>query len=574
MSYLKSILVIAAVLSPLLAPAQGSKAPDSLSFQGRLTDLGGVSIETPSVAMTFKLYKDGAEIWSETHPSVAVAGGVFNVLLGGTTPLDTMAFNTPFELGITVGDDGEILPRTPLAAAAYAKALPGLYTFYRSVGNYQSHTVIGGFTENFVASGAVGATIGGGGGLAFGLPFPNSVVGIFGTVSGGLGNVAADVSTVGGGNGNVAHGLHATIGGGEVNTASAIGSVVGGGRSNEATALYSTVPGGEENHAHADYSLAAGYNAKAHHKGSFVWNDRSQTDFDLSDSLFTTAVNQFLIRAAGGVGIGTNAPATQLSVAGNADVVDSLGVGTSELEAPLHVQINDLDIGTGELAREGILVEKADAVIGAYSGPGGTWGSALVLAEMNNDLLASKWALVRETNTFGNDLHFKYGSDDLYEENATQFEIRNTGEAVTSGDFLPGTDNAYSLGQDGLVWTEVFATSGVVSTSDRRLKTDIQELTVGLEELMQLEPVSYRRRDRSDDPREIGLIAQDVEDIVPEVVRHPTNPGGHYGLNYSQLVPVLIKAVQEQQITIRAQQEEIDVLKNLYSDLAIEAGTR
>ncbi|HEX9660632.1 MAG TPA: tail fiber domain-containing protein [Rhodothermales bacterium] len=574
MSYLKSILVLFFVISPLHSVAQNTKAPDSLSFQGRLTDPSGVAIDTPSVAMTFKLYKGGVEIWSETHPGVAVEGGVFNVLLGGTTPLDTMAFNTPFELGVTVGADPEIVPRTTLGAAAYAKALPGLYTFHRSVGNYQSHTVIGGFTENFVASGAVGATIGGGGGLTFEFPFPNSVLGIFGTVSGGLGNVAGDVSTVGGGNGNVAHGLHATIAGGEVNTASAIGSVVGGGRSNEATAIYSTVPGGEENHAHADYSLAAGYNAKAHHKGSFVWNDRSQTDFDLSDSLSTTADNQFLIRAAGGVGIGTNAPATQLSVAGSADVADSLGVGTSELEAPLHVQINDLDVGAGELAREGLMVEKDDAIIGAYSGPGGTWGSALVLAEMTGGNLISKWALVRETIGAGNDLHFKYGASDLYEANATQFEIRNTGEAVTSGDLLPDTDNAHSLGQNGLVWTEVFASSGVVSTSDRRLKTDIQELTVGLEELMQLEPVSYRRRDRSDDPREIGLIAQDVEEIVPEVVRHPTKPGGHYGLNYSQLVPVLIKAVQEQQITIRAQQEEIDVLKNLYSDLAIEAGTR
>jgi len=144
-----------------------------------------------------------------------------------------------------------------------------------------------------------------------------------------------------------------------------------------------TVPGGIDNSARGAGSFAAGHDAKAIHDGAFVWNDRSIT-LD-NDSLLSTRPNQFLIRAAGGVGIGTNTPSNQLSVSGSADISDSLGVGTSRLEARLHVLADDLDVGPGERNSEGILLEKSDAIIGAYSSGGGSRGSGIVLAEMVND---------------------------------------------------------------------------------------------------------------------------------------------------------------------------------------------
>jgi hypothetical protein len=91
-----------------------------------------------------------------------------------------------------------------------------------------------------------------------------------------------------------------TIAGGSDNDATGIASTVGGGGSNEAGGAYSTIPGGLNNIASGDYSVAAGLKAKAIHAGAFVWADNSNTDFESS------ATNQFLIRASGGVGIGTN----------------------------------------------------------------------------------------------------------------------------------------------------------------------------------------------------------------------------------------------------------------------------
>jgi len=67
----------------------------------------------------------------------------------------------------------------------------------------------------------------------------------------------------------------------------------------------------------------------------------------------------------------------------------------------------------------------------------------------------------------------------------------------------------------------------------------------------------------------VGLIAEEVEGVVPEVVAHGGNGGAATGVNYSGLVGVLVEAVKEQQIAISKQQEaifqlmaEIDRLKS------------
>ena len=66
--------------------------------------------------------------------------------------------------------------------------------------------------------------------------------------------------------------------------------------------------------------LAAGYKARAEHNGSFVWSDSTGTEFS------STAANQFLISASGGVGIGTNSPSQMLTVQGNELISGTLTV--------------------------------------------------------------------------------------------------------------------------------------------------------------------------------------------------------------------------------------------------------
>ncbi len=62
-----------------------------------------------------------------------------------------------------------------------------------------------------------------------------------------------------------------------------------------------------------------------------------------------------------------------------------------------------------------------------------------------------------------------------------------------------------------------------------------------------------------DDKKQIGIIAQEIETILPEVVL--TDPNGYKAVEYSKLTPVLIEAMKEQQAIIESQQKEIDELK-------------
>jgi hypothetical protein len=135
---------------------------------------------------------------------------------------------------------------------------------------------------------------------------------LYGTVGGGAANTASNIcATVGGGWSNSASGDSSTVPGGNTNSASNSYASIGGGLNNTASGYASTIPGGRLNTAGALYSLASGYRAKANHQGAFVWADSSDVDFPSSGT------NQFLIRASGGVGIGTNSPGAALDVNGS-----------------------------------------------------------------------------------------------------------------------------------------------------------------------------------------------------------------------------------------------------------------
>ena len=110
-----------------------------------------------------------------------------------------------------------------------------------------------------------------------------------------------------------------------------------------------------------------------------------------------------------------------------------------------------------------------------------------------------------------------------------------------------------------------FAAAGDVTPyykfSDRRLKTKVQPLKNNLERVLALHPVSYQWKegDRKGNT-EIGLIAQEVEEIVPEVVRDRGRLEGestkeYKSVDYENLVSLLIGAVKEQQ-------EQINELKS------------
>ncbi len=96
--------------------------------------------------------------------------------------------------------------------------------------------------------------------------------------------------------------------------------------------------------------------------------------------------------------------------------------------------------------------------------------------------------------------------------------------------------------------------------SDRRAKENITAVGYGLNTVMKLNPRSYNYL--GNNFRNLGFIAQDVAEIVPEVVDVPENADEMYSIRYSELIPVLTKAIQEQQAQIEELKAEVKALKN------------
>lgn len=88
--------------------------------------------------------------------------------------------------------------------------------------------------------------------------------------------------------------------------------------------------------------------------------------------------------------------------------------------------------------------------------------------------------------------------------------------------------------------TGTLTAAGFNISSDKRLKEDVTEISYGLKEILSLDPVSYKFINK--ETTELGLIAQEIEDLLPELV-HESN--GFLAVNYIGLIPILIKAVQE-----------------------------
>ncbi|MEI6750839.1 MAG: tail fiber domain-containing protein, partial [Bacteroidota bacterium] len=116
--------------------------------------------------------------------------------------------------------------------------------------------------------------------------------------------------------------------------------------------------------------------------------------------------------------------------------------------------------------------------------------------------------------------------------------------------------------------------SGGANTSDRRLKREILPLrNYGLQQVMQLNPVTYIFKDDPANTPQVGFIAQEVKQIIPEVVtgkEGDLSKGETLGIVYGNLVPVLTKAIQEQQATIEAQQKTNQEQQAQISDLSLK----
>ncbi|MEP3906529.1 tail fiber domain-containing protein, partial [Ekhidna sp.] len=119
-----------------------------------------------------------------------------------------------------------------------------------------------------------------------------------------------------------------------------------------------------------------------------------------------------------------------------------------------------------------------------------------------------------------------------------------------------------SLG-DGSV--SIINGDGTVTSSDRRLKENIALLQNTLTKLDGLGGYNYNYKADTDKKKQIGVIAQELEKVFPELV--VVDERGYKMVNYQGLIPVLIQAIKEQQLEISSLNQKVATQEARLSEL-------
>jgi len=279
-----------------------------------------------------------------------------------------------------------------------------------------------------------------------------------------------------------------------------------------------------------------------------------------------TATPQNLLDVNGATSIGYNvvAPSNGLIVSGN------VGIGTTSPFTP------------GGSAAEIVQLESQD-----YS---------QYMSSVTNGAATNKvWRTIARSSTSGLGPVYQIQTlDDTGGSEVTGFQLTRSGNSITKVLFPNGSvgignaSPSYTLQVNG----SVAGTSAYVNTSDVRYKKNVQPLDLGLDIVMRLKPVSFQWKDEVLHPKEaltsglysgksgtglekyhprsldaamqgqqMGFVAQDVEKILPSVVVTEANTEKTKGMKYSELIPVLVKAIQEQQVQLTKDEATIAAMK-------------
>ncbi|WP_437439950.1 tail fiber domain-containing protein [Maribacter dokdonensis] len=115
------------------------------------------------------------------------------------------------------------------------------------------------------------------------------------------------------------------------------------------------------------------------------------------------------------------------------------------------------------------------------------------------------------------------------------------------------------------------STGAFTVSSDRRLKKDIEPLPSVLDKVSLLKPSTYVYKSDTTKTKTLGLIAQDVQPLFPELVSK-SDGDGMLGVNYSGFSVVALRAIQEQQFIIEEQSEKISNLEERLRRLEARIG--
>lgn len=132
--------------------------------------------------------------------------------------------------------------------------------------------------------------------------------------------------------------------------------------------------------------------------------------------------------------------------------------------------------------------------------------------------------------------------------------------------FLAETELVFSYNTDEVANIDEHGNYTVVS--DQNKKRDITTLSPVLQKLMHIQPSSYCFKNSYAPCDQIGFIAQNIQEQFPSLVRSRNSDNEEYlMMNYQGMIPVTVKAIQEQQVLIEEQRQQIHRQEELINEL-------
>lgn len=562
----------------------------AFSVQGVLRDPQGRSVDDGTYEVTFKLYTvatGGAALWTETQPSVQVTHGVFSVKLGSVTSLPTLGLSLTYWLGLTVVGGSELSPRFEMMRSFSA------LTAYSMVGDsnvFYGHGKVGIGTLNPSANaklevnGNLKMTAGSNSKIIFsdGTELTSAQTGSAGTLT-NTSDALIKSDNDANGSGNILF----NTGNNERMRITNNGTIAIGTTTPPATAKL--VIGGSSAAEGLDLSTSDQYaNIRV------LRNSLNATDKDMyigyqsgaTSSLHLYSNNSETMTLKGtNVSIGTTDPAGyKLNVNGAIR-------GTTLTNGGMDFSLGtDDQVSRGNTGVSRALVKTSGASLTLNYAGDFTGG---VKVDGANGITSQAYFLDNATTgVVHNGDVGRYGQAALFDFGAAGVLIENgTGE---SGGFFANGDNAtiWSAG-DGDVLLAVYDEDGPMAlrwkvdgdgdafkVSDRSLKENISPLTNSLDRILKLRGVDYTMK-RTESEKEkiaagtmkvqktknIGFIAQEIEEVLPEVVS-TDEQSGLKSVSYEMVIPLLVEATKELNRQISEIKSENEKLKTELAKLA------
>jgi hypothetical protein len=248
------------------------------------------------------------------------------------------------------------------------------------------------------------------------------------------------------------------------------------------------------------------------------------------------------------------------------DSNNRLGIGTSTPNYKLHIKPSS----SGRTYHDNRMLMTIESNSEAYYNvniPSNGYGGFRVFATTDDDVQDAAFEY------WGTDKRFQIYSSGYFgfnaKDNVERFRIDSTGN-IGIGVIGP-TEKLHVVGNARITAMNSIGDIGAdangvlqAAVSDMNLKNTIENSPFGLNEILLLNPVTFLYNDENrkidSDVKEVGFIAQDVFDVIPNAVS--STGTGDLQLNYRAITATLAKAIQEQQALIKALEQRILTLEN------------